>query len=178
MSIPTAACRRTTSATAAAMTAAPISGSLASSRSRANNTSVTAWLRGRLPTCVVRIRSVLWCIAASMPSAVRVIRGVIARQPALQILAGAGQSIGTDFLHVWVIECELEDQPIRIRHVEGPAVPVLEDVRVGRLDASLGDPRLNSGLCLWVHFERDMMEGRRRHLRSEFVLILGIRELE
>src|SRR5438067_502072 len=69
-SIPSATCRRTTSATAAAITASPSPGACthafaaapASARWRANSTSTTAWLRGRLPTCVVRIRSVLRCI--------------------------------------------------------------------------------------------------------------------
>src|SRR5882757_6145803 len=59
MSMPTSTCRRTTSVTALEMTAAAACASFTSLRSRAKITSVTAWLRGRLPTWVVRIRSML-----------------------------------------------------------------------------------------------------------------------
>ena len=43
---------------------------------------------------------------------------------------------------------------------------------------AVGDARLDAGLRLLVHVERDVMEGRHRHLRSELLLVFGIGELE
>ena len=64
-------------------------------RARApNNTSVTACERGRLPTCVVRMRSVLVRIGAG--SAIRVVRGVIARQPALELRVRLAERVAID----------------------------------------------------------------------------------
>src|ERR1700723_3585299 len=178
MSMPMATCRRTTCATPSAMTAASARASATGPRSRANSTSVTAWLRGRLPTCVVRIRSVLWRMARWRGSAVDVVRLVIPCKPALQGLVGIGTALAADLLGVGCIEREFQDQAVGIMHVDRSAVPVLEHKRVRRLDACLGDPGLDSGLRFGIHCERDVVKRRRRHLRPEFLLVLGVGELE
>jgi hypothetical protein len=58
-STPAATWRLTTSSVASAMIRAAASTSVTVPCSRPNSTSVTACERGKLPTCVVRMRSVL-----------------------------------------------------------------------------------------------------------------------
>src|SRR5512142_2795482 len=59
MSMPASCCFRTTSSTPRAIASSNFAASYGSPRSWAKRKSTTSWLRGRLPTCVVRIRSVL-----------------------------------------------------------------------------------------------------------------------
>src|SRR2546421_7495185 len=179
--MPTSTCRRTTSATAAVITASSRALSRDSSRSRANSTSVTVSLRGRLPTCVVRIRSMLPVMPPDLrpgSSAVRVVGGVIARQPALELLVGIRAPVARDLRDVGVIPGELEDQLVGVGHVDRATVPVLQYVGIRWLDARLFYPRLDVRLCLSVHPERNVVKGRLRHLRAKLRLVGGVGELE
>ena len=65
--MPTSRCRRTTSWTAWVIVRAAPAGSATSPFSRPKITSVTACVRGRLPTCVVRMRSVLVLMGLNSP---------------------------------------------------------------------------------------------------------------
>src|SRR5437879_2629811 len=179
--MPTSTCRRTTSATAAVMTASSRALSRDSSRSRANSTSVTAWLRGRLPTCVVRIRSMLPVMPLDLrpgSSAVRVVGGVIAREPALERLMGIRAPVARDPGDVGVIEGEFEDQPVRVGHINRAAVAVFEHIGVRGLDTRLRNARLDGRLSLCGHPERNVVKGRRRHLRAKLRLVGRVGELK
>src|SRR5688572_8293648 len=98
------------------MTALPLS--TASPRSRANSTSVTVCERGRLPTCVTRIRSLLAFKSAFLiSSAIHVVGVVVAGEPALELRVCVGAPCRVVLLDVRMIDGELDDHSVRIDRV-------------------------------------------------------------
>src|SRR5688572_22376436 len=163
--MPVSTWRRTTSATPSRIVRAAAVASATVPCSRANSTSVTACERGRLPTCVVRIRSTLECTGRVL--AERVIRGMVSREPALEFRMRLAALRRIDLLDVGVVERELDDHPVRIRRVNRAAVAVLEHERLRFLEPGLLQPPLDAVLRLPVDMQRDVVEGRERHLRAE-----------
>src|SRR5262245_35572264 len=102
------------------MVAPPVAACVASPRSRANRTSVTACDRGRLPTCVTRIRSLLACNAA--PSAIHVVRAVIAAEPALELAVRVAAARRVDLLDVGMVDGELDNHPVGVDRVQRAAI--------------------------------------------------------
>src|ERR1700686_4668830 len=77
-----------------------------------------------------------------------------------------------------MIAREFENQPVGILYVDRAAVAVFQDEGFRRLDARSGNALLDSSLRFRVHRERDVVKRRWRHLRPEFLLVLGVLELE
>src|SRR4051812_17896 len=73
-------------------------------------------------------------------SAVGVVAGVVAAEPAGEILPGGHPTRGGDRLDVGVVGGQLQQEPVGITGVERAAVAVLEDERPGRLEAGCGEP--------------------------------------
>src|SRR3954471_6412881 len=129
--MPAATCFFTTSSVASAMTRAASVGSLIVPCSRPNNTSVTACERGRLPTCVVRMRSVLVRISRS---AVVVVGAVVALQPTLELRMRLAERIAIDLLHLGMIEREFDDHAVGIGDIYRAAIAVLQHERLRLLE--------------------------------------------
>src|SRR5262245_37181716 len=121
--MPAATWRFTTSSVATAMTRAAAAGSATVPCSRPNSTSVTACERGKLPTCVVRMRSVLVRINP-LHSPIGVVGGVIALEPALELGVRLAERVLVDLHHVRMIQRELDDHAVGIRDVYRAAVTV------------------------------------------------------
>src|SRR5690606_3855310 len=174
--MPTCTCFATTAFTASAIT---LSGSAGSgpSFSRANSTSVTACERGRLPTCVVRMRSLLRSTSVRFRTE-RIVVAVVAAQPALQLGMGVAAVLIVDAFGVRVVTGELADHAVGILHVQRAAVAVLEQVGLRGGDAGLLHALLDAGQGFRIDVQRDVMERRWRHLRCEQLLVLLVGELE
>src|SRR6185295_12747692 len=173
--MPAATCFFTTSSVASAMTRAAAAASWIVPCSRPNNTSVTACERGRLPTCVVRMRSVLVRISRSAEG---VVRGVIALEPALELRMRLAERLAIDLRNLRVVERELDDHAVGIRDVHRAAIAVFQHERLRLLEAVLLEALLDTRLRFLVHVERDVVERRERHLRAELLLVTLFRELE
>src|SRR5580658_7883450 len=159
--MPTATWRRTTSATALQMTAAAACASFTSLRSRANSTSVTAWLRGRLPTCVVRIRSIrplIFFSASAKSSPIGVVAVVVPRKPALELLVRIRAPVAGDRRDVRRIDREFQGEAVRVNDVHRTAVTMLENIGLRRLDSGLLDARLDRRLRRLIHRQRDVVK--------------------
>src|ERR1700682_4441252 len=132
MSMPASRCSRITSLTPRRMTASKWVRSYASPRSCANRRSATSCGRGKLPTCVVRIRSVLVFISGGR--AMLLLLGAFAFRIVLQVpfalharvlhlfvvWLGIPADLERDFPgpgeHFWVIERRFISDRVRIRH--------------------------------------------------------------
>ena len=84
-----------------------------------NSTSVTACERGRLPTCVVRMRSVLPLIDTCCSTCDR-------RRASASTPMGVGPSRLVDLLDIRMIERELDDQAVRVGGIDRPAIAVIQ----------------------------------------------------
>src|SRR5690606_20825675 len=173
--MPTSTCFLTTSATASAITL-PGSGGSGPSFSRANSTSVTACERGRLPTCVVRMRSLLRSTA--MRLAEHVVGVMVAGQPAPELAVRVLPAQLVDPVRVRVVERELADHAVGILGIDRAAVAVLEHIHLRRLVAGLLQPLLDAGLGLGIDVQCDVVEGRGGNRRGELGLVLLVGELE
>src|SRR6185312_15835074 len=107
-----------------------------------------------------------------------VVRGVISRHPALQFRPRVLLALHGALRRLGIVQGKFEDQIVWIGHIDGPAVAVLEYKRPRLLVPGRGQPLLDAFLRLAVHVERDMVKRRTRHLRSELLLIRGIRKFE
>src|SRR5688572_25074122 len=175
--MPAATWRFTTSSVASAIICAAAFASAIVLCSRPNNTSVTACERGRLPTWVVRIRSVLVRIGRPA-STIRVVRSVVAAQPALELRMRLAERIAVDVHRVRMVQRELDDHAVGIGDIYRAAIAVLEHEELRLLVAGVLETLLDARLRFLVHVERDVMEGREWHLRAELLLVTRIRELE
>src|SRR4030095_1842897 len=174
--MPVSTCRRTTSATASRITRSSAAGSVTAPFSLANSTSVAACDRGRLPTWVVSIRSALRSTVAILP--IGVVRGVVSREPALELGARLAALHHVDLRDVRVVAGELDDHAVGVGRVYRAAVTVLEHEGLRFLVASLLQSPLDAVLRLLVHVQRNVVKGRERHLRPELLLVLRFLELE
>src|SRR4029079_7250707 len=175
--MPAATWRLTTSSVASAITWAAALASATTPCSRANSTSVTACERGKLPTCVVRMRSVLVRISP-FRSTIGVVRGVVAGQPAPQLGVRLAQRVAVDLLDLGMIEREFDDHPVGIGHVHRATIAVLQYEGLRLLVAVLLQALLDAGLRLLVDIQRDVVERRERHLRAELLLVALVGKLE
>ena len=81
-------------------------------------------------------------------------------------------------LHLGMVVRELADHALRILEVDGAAVAVFENIDLRFCQASSLRALLDACLGSRIDVQRDVREGRRRHLRDEQVLIFLVRKLE
>src|SRR6185437_10410427 len=168
----------TTSLTAFAMIAAA-PGTSGLPAALANSTSVTAWVRGRLPTWVVRMGSVLRSMGIpGLLGPIGIVGRVIARQPPLQVRVGIGATRSRDLVGSGVILRELQNQTVGIGDVHRAAVAMLEHECLRRHIAGLLQAPLDLRLSVAVDVQSDVMKGTEGHLRPELPVVLRLRELE
>src|SRR5262245_18028811 len=117
-------------------------------------------------------------LIVSSASPVDVVRGAIAAKPARKGGARIGLAILPDPAGVGRVEGEFEQEAVRVLDVERATIPVLEDERVGVLEAGSLDPPCNRLLRRLAHFQRDVMKRSRRDPRAELPLVLLVGELE
>src|SRR6478609_7937568 len=174
--MPTFTCCATMAATASVITFSGLAG-MVPWPSCANSTSVTACERGRLPTCVVRIRSVLARTSVCF-RAERVVVVVIAAQPALELAVRIPAVLGVDLLRIRMIIRELADHAVGILGIDGAAVAMLQYVELRRGVAGVVETLLDASLSLGIDIQRDVMEGRGGNRRREQFLVFLVGELE
>src|SRR6266542_2757909 len=83
-------------------------------------------------------------------SAIFVVRGVVAAQPADELGVRVRAPARGDFLDVGGIERELDDQPVRVGSVQRAAIAVVELEDVGLAVAGLAQPLGDRGLRLAI----------------------------
>src|SRR6478735_3338710 len=174
--MPTFTCCATMAATASVITFSGLAG-MVPWPSCANSTSVTACERGRLPTCVVRMRSALARTSVRF-RAERIVVVVVAAQPALELAVRITAVLGVDLLRIRMIIRELADHAVRILGIDGAAVAMLQYVELRFRVTGFLQALLDAGLGLGVDIQRDVMEGRSRDGRREQSLVFLVGKLE
>src|SRR6478736_7046878 len=152
--MPTFTCCATMAATASVITFSGLAGMLPWP-SCANSTSVTACERGRLPTCVVRMRSVLFRTSVRF-RAERIVVVVVAAQPALELAVRIAAILGIDLQGIRMIVGELADHAVGVFGIDGTAVTMLQHVELRRSVAGLVQTLLDAGLGLGINVQRDV----------------------
>ena len=110
--------------------------------------------------------------------AVGIVRLVVAREPTLQDVMGARLTRLVASRQAGFIGAQFQDHPVGVSHIDGPAIPVLQNVVLGLLEAVILEPLFHLGLQLRVDVQRNVVKRRARHFRTELSGVIRVGELE